>query len=229
MELSNLTSLFDFFLPRFCIACKTKLSSLEKFVCTNCITELQHPTQLRIQKEFDRKFSNDKIISGFSSAFIFKNDTPIQTIVHTLKYNKQFHVGKFFAEQIVLNLRKEITAWNSTLLIPVPLHSLRKAERGFNQSEEIAKALSNLLELPVNSSSLKRKRYTETQTTLTLLERKQNMANAFVIKNKKRIANQTIILIDDVITTGATITECGKVLLANGATKIYALSAAIAD
>ncbi len=229
MQLNSLTSLFDFFLPRFCISCKTKLSPVEKFVCANCISGLEHTSELRIKNEFNRKFQKEKIINGFASAFVFKNDSPIQKIIHSLKYDKQFQVGKFFAEQIALNLRTEINSWKANLIIPVPLHKLRKAERGYNQSEEIAKALGKLLTIPIDTKSLKRKRFTETQTKLTLVERKQNMTDAFIVKNNKLIKNKTIVLLDDVITTGATITECGKVLLENGATKIYALSAAIAD
>ena len=229
MILNILTSLFDFFLPRQCIACNIKLTTSEEYICKNCFIELEHPTEQRIQNEFSRKFLTDKIISDFASAFIFQNESTIQLIIHSLKYDKRFQVGNFLGEQIVRNLHDKISKWKADLIIPVPLHTLRKAERGFNQSEQIAKTIGKLLNISVDTKSLKRNRFTQTQTKLTLAERKENMSEAFILKKNKRIENKTIILIDDVITTGATISECGKVLLSNGANKIFALSAAIAD
>jgi len=229
VSLNYFTSLFDFFLPRLCVSCKTKLATSEKFICSECSSKLEHPTQIRIQKEFSRKFRNDKIISEFASAFIFHNDSVIQELIHSLKYDKQFLVGKFLGQEITNNLKDKILEWNASLIIPVPLHALRKAERGFNQSEQIAKAIGKSFNIPLDTKSLKRSRFTKTQTKLTLAERKENMKKAFNLKANKKIKNQTIILIDDVITTGATITECARVLLENGANKIYALSVAIAD
>jgi ComF family protein len=227
--LNNFISLFDFFLPRFCNVCNIKLTTNEKYICDSCFNELEYSTQKRIQNEFSRKFLTDKIISDFASVFVFQNDSAIQSIIHSLKYDKRFQVGNFLGEQIVNNLQDKISEWNANLIIPVPLHTLRKAERGFNQSELIAKAVGKLLGIPVDTKSLKRNRFTQTQTKLTLTERKENMSEAFTLKHNKQIKNKTIILIDDVITTGATISECGKVLLNNGANKIFALSVAIAD
>lgn len=229
MSINYFTLLLDFFLPRLCVSCKKQLTTSEKFICLECSSKLEHPTQIRIQKEFARKFQNDKIVSDFASAFIFHNDSVIQELIHSLKYDKQFLVGKFLGQQITNNLKDKILEWNASLIIPVPLHTLRKAERGFNQSEQIAKAIGKSFNIPLDTKSLKRSRFTKTQTKLTLVERKENMNKAFMLESNKNIKGKTIILVDDVITTGATITECARVLLENGANKIYALSVAIAD
>jgi competence protein ComFC len=85
------------------------------------------------------------------------------------------------------------------------------------------------LGINVKSNLLKRTRYTETQTNLSLMEREENISNAFQAKHKRLIEGRTFLLVDDVITTGATTKECGKVLLENGADKVYACSAAIAE
>lgn len=119
--------------------------------------------------------------------------------------------------------------WQIDLILPVPLHSLKKAERGFNQSFYLAKGMSKALNIPVSQSILKRKRYTESQTQKNLVERTENMLEAFQIKNEKKVKGKNILLIDDVITTGATIRECGKILQASGAGNIYAASIALAE
>jgi ComF family protein len=127
------------------------------------------------------------------------------------------------------NLKEQIINWNVDIIVPVPLHSLRKFDRGFNQSKYIANGIGNEIGINVKSNILKRIRYTETQTNLTLKEREENISNAFQAKHKKMIEGNTFLLVDDIITTGATIKECGKVLLANCAVKVYACSAAIAE
>ena len=85
------------------------------------------------------------------------------------------------------------------------------------------------MKIPVKTNLIKRTRFTETQTNLNLLERKENMRGAFVIRRNKKITGKNILLLDDVITTGATISECGRILLENGAANVYAASVAIAD
>lgn len=112
--------------------------------------------------------------------------------------------------------------------MPVPLHKLKKAERGYNQSYYIAKGYSNILNIPVKEVC-RRIKYTVSQTGFNLKERKENMRNAFLPTNTKIISGKRIILVDDVITTGSTITECAKVLLDNGAGKVFAVSVALAD
>ena len=96
-------------------------------------------------------------------------------------------------------------------------------------SEFIAKGIRSVLRIPIITHSIKRKRFTETQTSLNLVERKENLNDAFTIKRKNNLKGKTILLLDDVITTGATISECGRVLLEKGAANVYAASVAIAD
>ncbi len=96
-------------------------------------------------------------------------------------------------------------------------------------SEFIAKGIRSVLRIPINTNSIKRKRFTETQTSLNLVERKENLKDSFSIKQKNNLKGKTILLLDDVITTGATISECGRILLDKDTANIYAASVAIAD
>ena len=115
------------------------------------------------------------------------------------------------------------------MVIPIPLHHLKKAERGFNQSYYIAKGISSQTSIAVKSNIIKRMRFTQSQTTMTLKEREENVEGAFKVRKTENVKGKSVLLVDDVMTTGATINECGKVLLEAGANKVYAVSVALAD
>ena len=225
----DLTSYIDFFLPRFCPACKKKLTESEKFICDECLSSIKRADDDRLKIEFERKFSSSKIISGFTSLFIFEKDKALQSLIHSFKYNKRFPNAKFLGGQIGIELGAIIMKWNIDIIIPVPLHHLKKAERGYNQSEFIVQGLSSKLKITFTTKVVKRTRYTESQTTFNQTEREKNISNAFKVRRKKKIVGKNILMVDDVITTGSTIKECGKALIKSGVKSVYACSVAIAD
>jgi ComF family protein len=220
---------FDFFIPRYCPSCKKKLELEENCICDECLSSIERADSSRLNSEYQRKFASTEIISGFTSLFVFEKDEALQLLIHSIKYNKRFLNAKYLGKLIGENLRQEIMNWNIDIIIPVPLHSLRKTDRGFNQSKYIALGIGNKLDIKLKSNLLKRNRDTESQTKLTQKEREINISGAFKAKHNKIIENKTFLLVDDIITTGATIRECGKVLLEGGAAKVYACSAAIAE
>ena len=224
-----MNGLFDFFIPRQCPGCDNKLLSNETAICNDCLASIKIAEDERLRKEYERKFLSTKIISGFTSLFVFEKDKAIQSYIHSIKYNKRFLNARFLGELIAQKLSSQINNWNTDYLVPVPLHQLRIAERGFNQTKYIASGISKEMDIKVRNSLLRRTKYTETQTNLSLVEREENIANAFKVRQTRSIKNKSFLLVDDVITTGATIRECGKVLLNAGANKIYACSAAIAE
>ena len=227
--MKSLNAFFDFFIPRYCPSCKKKLKLEENCICDECLSSIERADSSRLNSEYQRKFASTEIISGFTSLFVFEKNKALQQFIHSIKYNKRFLNAKYLGKLIGENLRQEIINWDINIIVPVPLHSLRKVDRGFNQSKYIAIGMGKELGINVKSNLLKRTRYTDTQTNLTLKEREENISNAFQAKHKRMIEGKTFLLVDDVITTGATIRECGKVLLDNGAAKVFACSAAIAD
>ncbi len=227
--MNSFKQFIDFFLPRFCPSCNTKLCLEENIVCGFCFSKIERADEKRIALEFERKFSEEKIISGFFLLWIFEKEKELQHIIHQLKYNGKFRIGIFLGEMLGKELQNKIGEWEIDCLVPVPLHNLKRAERGFNQSVFIAKGVKTTSNIPVKSRLLKRRRFTETQTNLTLAERKENVKEAFVLRRNNNIEGKKILLLDDVITTGATIAECGRILLNNGAEKIFAASVAIAN
>jgi ComF family protein len=222
-------NLFDFILPRFCCSCKTKLSAKQDTMCGSCLSKIQRSTITRLQREYERKFLDNKIISEFYSPFVFEKDKELQHAIHALKYDKKFPIGIFLGKVLANEIKNHPINWKFDLIIPIPLHQLKKAERGYNQSYYIAKGLGKKLNVKVSNRVLKRTKYTESQTTMNLNEREENISGAFKLNQKKAVRGKHILLIDDVITTGSTISECGKILLEAGANNIYAASIAITD
>ena len=225
----NLNLLFDFFLPRICLVCKNKILNSDKILCSDCFNKLEIAQHDRLDFEFERKFLSDKIVHDFQAAFVFQENTPIRQIIHEFKYEDKFIIGKYLGIKVSELLREKIVNWKADIITEVPLHSLRKAERGYNQAEIIAMEIGKRIGIKFNGNILKRIKFTETQTKLNLTDRRENIKDAFKLKKQKLVKNKNIILVDDVITTGATISECAKVLKDNGAKNIYALSVAIAD
>jgi ComF family protein len=224
-----INSILDLVLPRFCCACKMKLSSTEDTMCISCLSKIQMTSKERLKREFDRKFLNNNIVSDFFSPYVFEKDKELQHAIHSLKYENKFPIGIFLGKTLANKIKTDRSNWNIDLIIPIPLHQLKKAERGYNQSFYIAKGIGKILKITFSDRIVKRIKYTESQTTMTLNERAENISGAFRVRNKNSVKGKSILLVDDVITTGATISECGKILLEAGAKNIYAASVAIAD
>ena len=219
--------IFDFFLPRICPGCKKKLSPDEKPVCSECLSIIMIADEERLKNEYKKDFSSTKIVKDFYSRYVFEIDKTLQHIIHALKYGKQFKLGVFLGEILAEGIKTR--NWKIDLILPVPIHHLKKAERGFNQSDFIAKGLSKSLGIPYSTKLIKRTRYTESQTGFHINERAENVADAFKIKNDKKVIGKNFLLVDDVITTGATTLECGKVLVNADANSVYACSVGIAE
>jgi competence protein ComFC len=224
-----LSEFFDFFLPRICPSCKNKLELNEECVCSNCLKKILPADSTRIRFEFQKKFQSRGIISGFTSLYVFEKDKELQRIIHSMKYENNFRVGEFLGRQLGDKLVYEIPIQDLDLIIPVPLHHLKKSERGYNQSFYISKGVNKKLNLILDKRSVKRIKYTETQTSMNIREREKNIAGAFRVKRTNNISGKNILIIDDVITSGNTVSEFGRILKENGAATIYAASIAIAD
>ncbi len=219
--------IFDFFLPRFCPGCNNKLLPDDNPVCTECLSSILVADEIRLEDEYDRNFLSSKIIKDFYSRFVFETDKTLQYVIHALKYQKKFKLGIYLGE--ILGEGIKTHDWLIDLIVPVPIHHLKKAERGYNQSDYIVKGLSKSLKIPYSTKMIKRTRHTESQTKLKMKARAQNVADAFDVRNPKKLSGKNILIVDDIITTGATIQECGRALVKGGAKTVYACSIGIAN
>ncbi len=169
-------------------------------------------------------------IDNSFSAFWFREGKPIQHLLHAMKYSKMKGVGVMLGNEAGKKLA-DIIKDEFSFILPVPLHKARYRDRTYNQSEFIAKGISEILKVPVLNNGVIRTRFTGTQTKLNKAERKENVSGAFMVNPdyEKEIAGKNIIITDDVITTGATILECAHSVRSSGAGKIWIASAAYAE
>lgn len=230
-------SLTDYLFPPVCLNCMTSLE-IPNTVCPTCwqkINFLTHP----LCEINGTPFPFD-IEQGTISAQALKNppsydkargvaayDGTMKELIHKLKYNDRHELLNLFANWMTFSGKELIT--QSDLILPIPLYKTRLWQRRFNQSALLAKRLSEITNTPYDSSILLRQKKTRSQVGLSSKERYQNLKNAFVVEQtkKEKVENKSVLLIDDVITTGATINSAALSLKNSGAKTVNILSLAI--
>ncbi|MEN8827027.1 MAG: ComF family protein [Flavobacteriales bacterium] len=197
--------------PKNCLSCSNALVQNENYLCSSCYFYLPKG-ELAIHNETDsgKLFEPLDSFVGAGHLFNFDKNGKTQQVLHELKYNSNqdfgVYLGKLFGNEF-FNILTHID-----LIVPVPLHPKKQHQRGFNQSELLARGISDVTNINISTNNLIRNRFTETQTKKNKSERKKNIAMAFEIINKLEFENKRIVILDDVITTGSTLSECIKVL-----------------
>ena len=208
--------LVDFVYPPYCILCEAKLEPENRLVCTSCWERLEPYSTV------DTFINQNRIISKYP----YSKD--MRTIIHNLKYRGKTDLAVNLGRSLGKMIREDKRIKNWDLLIPVPLHRVKKRSRGYNQSELLSDKICDLTAIRQDNSTLVRHRYTKNQAALPIRERADNVKGAFSIADKTNVEGKKIILVDDVITTGSTVSECIRVLKDAGAKEVAALSAAMA-
>lgn len=150
----------------------------------------------------------------------------LRLLVHELKFRGRRRVADRVAEELLAMSGVRATLTGADVLVPVPLHPRRRRERGFNQSGLLARALARPLGLRVAEDALARRQDTPPQTGLTAAQRRANVALAFVVRRRAAVAGRIVVLVDDVLTTGATARACARALVAAGAAEVRLVTAA---
>ena len=215
----TLKQLSQTLLPGSCLLCGA--DSGTQLLCAGCDADLplapqQHCPQCGEQTTHgERCGACLKDPPAFTrTTAIFSYEFPVDRIIHAFKYGHQLAIADWAAEI----LARQPSVQKYDLLIPLPLHTDRLCQRGFNQSAEIARRLSKMLGLPLDSSSLIRTRATTPQAELALKERARNVRGAF--ECQRDLSGQRLLLVDDVMTTGATLREASRVIKLHGALHI---------
>jgi len=231
--IKNITvSLRDFIFPPLCFLCNQRLELHEDRVCISCWSSfIKVDASTPAYDELIERFKEEKVIDGFVSCYLFEKEGRFQEVIHLLKYRNIKSVGIKLGNEIGLKIRNDSFMQDVRLVAPIPLHKLKLRERGYNQSIYLCKGIAEIVKVDVIPDLVLRKKYTQSQTKLNLEERKANVAEAFVLNPKYRdvVRHKSVLLVDDVITTGATIEAVAQGLKRSGADAIYAASAGLAQ
>lgn len=232
--------ILDFVYPQSCPICQKHLDRDERQVCEGCwksLAILPAPFCPYCKSLFEEEESlvehgcmylskpKDRRILAVTSLGTF--DDYYQKLVHRFKYDKKIPLGKRLAARLGQTVACCIDFTSCDLVIPVPLHRARHRERGFNQSEILAEGISEETKIPLAKDILKRRKNTKDQTYLNARQRTENVRDAFAVTKPGRVDGKNVILVDDVMTTGATLNECARMLQKAGAGRIVAATLAV--
>ena len=230
MLLSELKSgLSHLFFPVLCEGCKKPLAGSEAVLCIGCEAQLPETGYHHIpDNETALRFAG-RIPFYYATSFAyFTDDGLLQHLVHGLKYSNKKDTGTYLGRLFAKQLTKTEWIKEIDMVIPVPLHKAKEAKRGYNQSTYIAEGISSVTGIPVNEAILRRNRETESQTKKSRTERVNNMSGAFGITAPEPLKEKHILLVDDVLTTGATIESCALALMEEKSIKISVATIGIA-
>ncbi|MFB0509491.1 MAG: ComF family protein [bacterium] len=219
-------SVLDFLFPPICFGCNKEIDS--GIVCYQCYNKITGSwlgvcAQCGYPLGYNQSCKNCKssLTLPRIRALGFYTE-PFLPLIHALKYQGKKSLAEIFGKALTGLLNSDPILKQAEVLVPVPLHPARKRERGFNQSELLGFEVSRLTGIPV-VNALRRKKNTKSQTTLDSKKRIENMQEAFIIKDNKTVVNKKVILIDDVITSGATINSAAQTLLEAGVREVFGL------
>ncbi len=202
------------FFPRICVGCERGLLQGEHWLCSHCLLDLPVTNYHRWRDNpvYDRLLGRLPVTTA--QAFLhFRKESIAQRLLHQLKYNNQPDLGVFLGRVYGEQLYELHEGWD--VIIPVPLHATRLRRRTYNQSERFAAGLAAELDIPV-LSLLQRSQATETQTRKDRAHRWENMQHVFRVTDANAVRGKKILLVDDVVTTGATLEACGQQLWGAG-------------
>lgn len=221
--------LLDLLFPHYCAGCKQLLHTGEEILCLTCFNQLPFTGLEQIKdNETDVRLYGKLAHLHAAPLLYFIEEGLVQQIMHELKYRNRPDIGRFLGRLIAH--RYAHTEWFASIdvIIPVPLHRKKLRQRGYNQSAAIAAGISAISGIPVAEEAVKRKLHTASQTHKTRIERLDNVAEAFVVERPDILKGKHVLLVDDVLTTGATLAACGSRILQSADARISIATAALA-
>jgi competence protein ComFC len=205
-----------------CTGCKATAPRIQPPFCRRC----SRPYEGAIVGEFLCPNCEDRALAFDCVVSIYQAKGVLRDLIHRYKYSGHFHLRRVLLEFLLEAMQDpRIQAIRADCLVPVPLHPTRLRERGFNQAEALAEALSKRTRVPV-LQCIERRLYTNTQTRFDRMERMRNLRNVFAMRKNSDVHGKHLVLLDDVLTTGSTLHECALVLRAAGAESVRAVTVA---
>lgn len=230
--LAGLAAAADLFYPPLCLLCRQPPPNPRDRLCVACRGTMwpvpgDHPLLL----EALSRLVSGGLVDGFIPLYLFERHGSLQQALHLLKYSGMHSLGVMFGRELGARMQATFDGASADFLIPVPLHSARLRERGYNQSERICAGIREMTGTPILTGTLLRTRNTPSQTALTLHEREANVRGAFRVAKRREslLRGTSVVLVDDVMTTGATLIGCAGALRAAGAARVIVATVAVAD
>ncbi|SEF59743.1 ComF family protein [Flavobacterium urumqiense] len=223
-------SIINLFFPKVCSGCSSFLLSNENVICTVCRHDIPLTNHhLNPENDAFKKFYGRIPVLHTSALFYFHKKGIVQELIHNLKYKGHEEIGTVLGEWYSEDLKNIELLQSVDEIIPVPLHRKKLKERGYNQVTAFGTALSSSLNIDYNDSLLIRNVYSKTQSKKTLLGRTEGIETIFDVSFTEKNHNKHFLLIDDVITTGATLEACSRALLKIPGAKISIICMAMAQ
>ena len=217
------------FYPHVCTGCGSDLVQTDQLLCLRCISNLPHTNYAQhAGNPIEKIFWGRVPLVAAHSEFYFSKESLIQHIIHQLKYKGNQDIGIYLGEILGRSLLNSNRFSGIDYLIPLPLYADKERKRGYNQAAVICRGMSGVMNVPVLTGNVTRQRYTETQTKKHRTERWENVADSFIVNDKEELKGKNVLLIDDVITTGATLEACGQSILQAADVKLSVAALAMA-
>lgn len=204
-------SMLDIVYPNHCLTCSLDLKAEEKHICLNCLHDLPMIPQNETTKlKLEQLFWGRSDVQGTYALLDYQKGNQVQDVLGLIKYKQKTSFAKYLGSKLgeMVSVEKGFD-----FIVPVPLHPKKKKLRGFNQSTIIAQGIQDRIQVPINERILKRLAHNPSQTTVSKYERWENVRDIFKVNNPTKIKGKHVLLVDDVLTTGATIEACLKQLL----------------
>jgi ComF family protein len=213
--------------PHVCIGCGSDVLVQEEVICSECFAQLPDTGYFRYEDNpVQRRLAGRLLVQHAGSTFHFTTRSIMQNIVYAMKYRGNNEAGIFLGKQTGKALLQ--TEWYKDIdvIVPLPLNKRKLQQRGYNQAALIADGIANIIGKPIVNNVAIRKVYTETQTHKGRISRWQSMEFVFTVDNAETLYNKHVLLVDDIITTGATLEACGQHITALPGTKLSIATAA---
>lgn len=213
--LELLIRLVNLIAPKRCAVCGDRLAIGEEVICTVCDIHLPrtHFSANPSDNEMARMFWGQIPIKSATALFYYAAKSEVSHILLSIKYQDHPEIGEFMGRMMAEEIKSDGFFDTIDAIIPIPLAKNRRRERGYNQSEEIARGVSDITGIPVIKNAVRRKSFKKSQTRMDRWQRMENVNEAFELRNGDAIRGKHILLIDDVVTTGATIIACARELM----------------
>ncbi len=207
------TPLFNFFFPHICEGCGSDILPSHSNLCSHCISLLPETDyESYSANPVEKKFYGRLPVLSAAACYYFTRQSLIQHLIHLFKYRSHTALGIQLGKLMGIQLKKT-GRFRADALVPVPLFENKERKRGFNQATILCRGMSEVTGIPVIDNALRRVQHTESQTRKGRMERWQNIEGKFILERPELIAGKHLLLVDDVITTGATLEACGHALL----------------